>query len=371
MANFNRKIVNLVASKSVYADSSELLRKVCIVSLGDTNITKGQTKTINISTMASINPQNTTKSILDSYFVYAAEEYITVLELGAVSAGTDTITKKVESLKKLLDDETIKNYIYLVDKQFIAEATFQTLVSAYNDINKMVYFVMGIEYGTDIASDLQIPKYANFKSALFIYEMLDGANAMGTFAGVYMNRFKISANNTMKPFAYQYINSNLKDITKTLADTMDQKNIIYFSSIIGKPSFYEVKCQDGEAFSYYFAYDNISIRLVDAITSAIVNSANKFNSAIEYNNNGILTLKSVIESELLNCKGLKLITEFGQGYDTAEKAITGINSIAYIPFAQYIKANQADYDKNEYNGFSVEMRIMKFILRLNITSNLY
>ena len=103
----------------------------------------------------------------------------------------------------------------------------------------------------------------------------------------------------------------------------------------------------------------------------IVNSANKFNSAIEYNNNGILTLKSVIESELLNCKGLKLITEFGQGYDTAEKAITGINSIAYIPFAQYIKANQADYDKNEYNGFSVEMRIMKFILRLNITSNLY
>lgn len=371
MANFNRKIVNLTASKSVFANSSELLRKICIVSLGDTNINKGEFKTVNISTVKDIAATNKTKSMLDSFFKYAAEDYITVLELGAVGTGQDTIAKKVEALKQLLIDENLKCYMYLVDKQFIPEATFQTLVSDYNDVNKMVYFVMGIDYGKDIASDLNIPKYANFKSALFIYEMLDGANAMGTFAGVYMNRFKISANNTMKPFAYQFINDNLKSITKTLADTMDQKNIIYFSSIIGKPSFYEVKCRDGEAFSYYIAYDNISIILVDQITSTLVNSANKFNSAIEYNNNGILTLKSVIESALTTCKGLKLLTEFGESYDEAEKAIKGLNSIAYIPFAEYIKSNQSDYDKNEYNGFSVEIRVAKFILRLNITSNLY
>lgn len=371
MANFNRKIVNLTASKSVYADSSEILRKVCIVSLGDTNIAKGQFKTINISTSKDIVPTKKTKEILDAYFKYATEDYITILELGTVSTGADTIANKVTEFKQLLIDENLKCYMYLMDSQFMAEDSFVTLVSDYNDVNKMAYFVMSIDYGTDIGSDVNIPKFSNFKSALLVYEMLDGANAMGSLAGIYMNRFKISANNTMKPFAYQFINNNLKSITKTTADLLDEKNIIYFSSIIGKPSFYEVKCQDGTAFSYYIAYDNISIILIDQITSALVNSANKFNSAIEYNNNGILTLKSVIESALSKCQGYKLLTEFGESYDEAEKAIIGLNSIAYIPFVEYLKSNQQDYEKNEYNGFSVEIRVAKFILKLNITSNLY
>lgn len=367
----NRKIVNLIASKSVYADSSELLKKVCVVSLGDTNITKGQLKSINISTLKDIAAENTVKDILDSYFKYATEDYITVVELGAVAEGQDTIAKKVTALKQLLLDNTLSAYLILVDKQFIDEESFVTLVSDYNDINKMGYFVMGVEYDEDLTTNSSIPKFVNMKSALFVYEMLEGANAMGTLAGIYVTRFKVAANNTMKPFAYQFINNNIKLITKTTADLLDKNNIIYFSSIVGKPSFYEVKTQDGTAFSYYIAYDNISIILVDQISSLLVNSANKFNSAIEYNNNGILTIKSVIESGLNTCKSFKLLTEFGQSYDEAERAITGLNSIAYIPFAEYIKSNEKDYQKNEYNGFSVNIRIMKFILKLNITSNLY
>lgn len=369
---FTKKIVNLVAAKSVTGSNLGLLQKVVLVSLGETSLSKDEQKTIKKSELASLSASGDAKMVLDAYFSMT-ENAITVLEMSAVAGTPETMAEKIVRLNKMLEDESLSGYIVILPKEFLAEATITTVLTPYNDVNKHTYFVMPVKYGVDLTSNTNVKRVAGMKSCILIYEQLASASysAMGLFAATYVNTFNISLTNTMRAFEYIFINQQVKDITKTTADLLDKNLIVYFGNIIGKPGYLNVKCQDGEEFAYYIAYDNMSIRVTDRVTNALVNANNKFNSSITYDDIGIKTLQSVIEDEMTNCVDLKLVTQFGASYDDAEQAITDLNEIASIPFQTYISSQPADYQIGAYNGFSFNARISKFILTVNINANLY
>lgn len=369
---FTKKIVNLVAAKSVTGSNLGLLQKVVLVSLGGTSLSKDEQKTIKKSELSSLSAIGDTKLVLDAYFS-ATENAITVLEMLSVSTTPETISEKVTRLNKMLEDESLTGYIIILPKEFLSEPSITTVLTPFNDVNKHTYFVMPVKYGVDLTSNTNVQRVKGNKSCILIYEQLQSASysAMGLFAATYVNTFNISLTNTMRAFEYIFINQQVKDITKTTADLLDKNMIIYFGNIIGKPGYLNVRCQDGEEFAYYIAYDNMNIRVTDRVTNALVNANNKFNSSITYDDIGITTLKAVIEDELINCVNLKLVTEFGASYDETEQSITEKNEISAISFQQYIASQPADYQIGAYNGFSFEARISKFILTVTINANLY
>lgn len=369
---FTKKIVNLVAAKSVTGSNLGLLQKVVLVSLGETSLSKDEQKTVTKADLASLSASGDAKLVLDAYFSMTENE-ITVLEMAAVSTTPETVSEKIVRLNEMLADESVSGYIVILPKEFFADPTVTTILTPFNDVNKHTYFVMPVKYGVDLTSNTNVQRVKGMKSCILIYEQLASASysAMGLFAATYVNTFNISSTNTMRAFEYIFINQQVKDITKTTADLLDKNLIVYFGNIIGKPGYLNVKCQDGEEFAYYIAYDNMAIRVTDRLTNALVNANNKFNSAITYDDIGITTLKSVIEDELTNCLNLKLMTQFGASYDESEQAITDLNEISSIAFQAYISANPADYQNNAYNGFSFNARISKFILTVNINTNLY
>lgn len=369
---FTKKIVNLIAAKSVTGSNLGLLEKIVVVSLGESSLSKDEKKTIKKSEQPSISATGDLKTILDAYFSMTEDE-ITILEMSAVATTPETMAEKIVRLKGILDSESLTGYIVILPKEFLAEPTITDILTPYNDVNKHTYFVMPVKYGVDLTSNTNVKRVEGNKSCILVYEQLSSASysAMGIFAATYSKTFKISLTNKMRAFEYIFINQQVKDITKTTADLLDKNRIVYFGNIIGKPGFLNVKCQDGEEFAYYIAYDNMSIRVTDRVTNALVNANNKFNSSITYDDIGITTLKSVIEDELSNCLDLKLLTEFGASYDEADQAIGNLNEISAIPFQTYIASKPEDYKNSAYNGFSFEARISKFILTVNINANLY
>lgn len=371
----NKKIVNLIASKAVFKSNLGLLTKVMVVSTGGSNIAKDTVKEINKSTYAGISASGETKKILDTFFVAAPNESISVLELTAVSTGDETIQKKVERFKAMLDNETLDAYMFIMPSNFFPVTEMSNLVKEYNDINKMKYFVLPFTVGTDISTDVNLPKYANTKSTVVIYDMLKDTekSVLGVFAAVYLNNFKISASNTMRGFDYIFSKGlDIKDLNKKVISQLDQKNLVYLVNIIGQPSFVNVKTQDGEYFTNSIAYDNLSILVVDRLTNTLVTANNTVNGAIEYDDSGIILLKSVIENELINCKNLKLIEKFGASYNSTTNKIEDQDEIAYIPFNDYVStaSGMTDLRNGAYNGFSFECSIQKFILTINISTNI-
>lgn len=370
---YTKKIVNLTASKAMISSNLGLLQRVVVVSLGETNIDKDTFKTISKAELSSISATGETKKVLEAFFSVTDKHSVTVLDMAAVSIDPETMAKKIERLKALIADESVSGYLYVLPKEFLAEPTISDFVTEYNDVNKMSYFVMPVAYGTDLTSNADVERVKNMKSVILVYEQLDSSNlnATGIFAGSYVKTFNISLTNKMRAFDYLYINANIKDITKTTAGLLEKNSIVYFGNIIGKPGFLNVKCMDAEDFTYYIAYDNMSIRIVDRITNRLVNANNKFNSGITYDDNGIISLKANIEDELTNCTNLGLLSEFGASYNETDMAIEELNEISYIPVKEYIKTQPDDYKKNAYNGFSFECRISKFVLTVSINANLY
>lgn len=367
------KIVNLKASKSIFGSNAELLKKITVVSLGESNITKGTCEALNISTAQNKALTGFTKKVVDTFFKYADNEYIQVLELGATGATPDTLPEQITRIGTLLDNNSFSSYMVIVPEGMWKDTSFATLVSKYNDVNKMVYFVGVVPFSYNTSTAAEVKRLANMKSVIMIFDQLkDSTNTSvaGVFAGTYINKFMISLTNTMKSFDYIFINDNIKTIDKTKSDELITNNIVFFADIIGKPGFYNVKCSDGEKFDYYISFDNINIRIVDALQNVLVNSNNELNGALRFDNNSILLLKSVIETELSVGKTLKLITEFGSGYNKASKSITGIGEIAYLPLQEYIESEEAAYNEGEYNSFNMTVRISRWILKVALACNL-
>lgn len=373
--SYVEKIVSITASKTSQISSLDLLGKICLISIGETSIAQNTLKEVFISNYEKdLTPTGEIKKVLSSFFSMAKEYSISVLELGSVDNTENNIDSKITKLKSLLEQGEIQNYIYLMPKQFLSSDSMVSLASGYNSINESVYFVFPISKDTDIESDSTIPKYNNLKSVLLVFNQLtdtENNNVLGIFGASYLMNFsKINSSNNMRSFDYLYINTNTDLLNAVLTKQLKDKNIIYFMPLTGKPSFMNVKTQDGESFTSSIAYDNMKLRLSDRIVNTLVGNANKFNSCIPYNDNGIKILKSVIEEELESIQNLKIILEFGAVYNDSEKAIENKNEISFTPFSKYIKDNPDDYKNNSYNGFLVNIRLAKFILFLDLKVNI-
>lgn len=373
--SYIEKIVSITASKSSQISSLGLLGKVCIVSLGESSLSQNTMKEVFVGSYSKdLTPTGELKKSLNSFFGLAKEYSINVLELGSVDSGSNTIEAKVTQLKSMLESGDLSNYIYLMPKEFLASAGMVSLASNYNTINDSVYFALPIAKDTDLEGDLNIPKFNNLKSVLLLFNQLtdtENNNILGTFGASYLVNFsKISSSNTMRSFDYLYINLATDSINAVKAKTLKDKNIVYFMPLTGKPSFMNVKTQDGENFISSIAYDNMKLRLNDRLVNTLVGNANKFNSSIPFDDNGIKLLKSVIESEFESIKNLKIILEFGAGYDDTEKAITNKGEISYVPFAEFIVDNPSDYQNDLYSGFLANVRLAKFILFLDLKINI-
>lgn len=373
--SYIEKIVSITASKSSQISSLGLLGKVCIVSLGESSLSQNTMKEVFVGSYSKdLTPTGELKKSLNSFFGLAKEYSINVLELGSVDSGSNTIEAKVTQLKSMLESGDLSNYIYLMPKEFLASAGMVSLASNYNTINDSVYFALPIAKDTDLEGDLNIPKFNNLKSVLLLFNQLtdtENNNILGTFGASYLVNFsKISSTNTMRSFDYLYINLATDSINAVKAKTLKDKNIVYFMPLTGKPSFMNVKTQDGENFISSIAYDNMKLRLNDRLVNTLVGNANKFNSSIPFDDNGIKLLKSVIESEFESIKNLKIILEFGAGYDDTEKAITNKGEISYVPFAEFIVDNPSDYQNDLYSGFLANVRLAKFILFLDLKINI-
>jgi len=371
MAN-NISIVNLVATQNTLYSSTAIFSNIFIISLGHSNIGAGEIQTIYNDESYIKNIYELTgevKNMIDTFFAYSSAKPVKLVELGAVTE-EDTLDKKVGVLKSKLTNGELIGMFYCMPKEFLSNNAFVQLATAFNITNSMTTFFIQIPKDLDVITDTNIPKFKGLKSMCLVYEQfeLENIHALGVMAGVYMNYYSnINSTNKLSPFSYKFINHQVRDLTRSEISAFTSNNIIFFANVISKPCFMNAKTQDSNRLEYWIAYLNVSLRLVDALTSQLINSANsKTGGAIRYNELGILGLKSLIESQLQTAQDLFLITEFGSSYSTDDQAVENIGSISYTPFQTYIKDNPKDYQDGIYNGFKTVIRITQFIFELNV-----
>lgn len=371
MAN-SISIVNLVATKNTLYSSTAIFSNIFVISLGNSNLGAGTVHEIYNDENYSKNTLELSgepKQIIDTFYAYASAKPVKLVELGTVTE-TETMDKKVQALKALLTNGEIVGMFYCLPKEFLSNNAFVSLASAFNVTNSMTTFLIQIPKDLDIDSDQNIPKFEGMKSVCLVYDQfeIENTHALGVMGGVYMNYYSnINTTNKLSPFSYKFINHKVRDLTRAEISNMTKHNIIFFANVINKPCFMNAKTQDGQRIEYWIAYLNVSLRLVDALTSQLINSANsKTGGAIRYNELGILGLKSLIEAQLQTAQDLFLITEFGSNYSTDEQLVENQGSISYTPYQEYIKNNPKDYQDGVYNGFKTVIRITQFIFELNV-----
>lgn len=368
--------VTINVSRILAADSTDFLRRFCVVSNGDSNIEVGKSVVISqaeIDTVFNlVNDQpgyydTFLYRFLSNYFANNSTGTVTVLETGSVSTEEParTIDECIKVLSDYIADGTDRHYMYAVPNSFYVEDSFVTLAKGYAGITAAQYFAVEFPSGSFPDSDATFAKYAGLKSVFSVISSRSNGNAWGENLGAFVGRiaspiYNISATNPNTPLNYKTIvGGYLEKFSTSYRLLLNNAPINYVGYQLGSNCIYNGRYLDNTSFDFYYALDWFIANAKSALTSAIVNGANVPSAVIKYNQDGIDKLLSVLNQIANNGVANGTITAFAESLSSVGE-LQEIGTFAAIPFETYKLQNPTNYAKEIYDGFSGVIRIGRF-----------
>lgn len=359
-------IINL--SKLQTPTKAEFLRRFCIVSAGDSSLSKGGYKVLTSSDIDTyVTGDNATKKWLNSFFVKAIGKTCVLFECG--SDGDQQAN--LQLLEKFIDENTYPCYKYSLPDAMYKNAYLATTLAKYADVNNNVYFsaILGNE---DPTGSSEYTNWKGKKSFMAFYpSLLDtNYNIDGIITGIMASSaFDISTTTTLGSLDYKESSVSSSIIEDSRINQILTAPSVFTSQVGNNNIVINSKMADGEFWYYYYATDTLKSMLESNISTLFYNASNTAGGSIPYNDNGIQTIKQNLIGTLETAQSMGLVNQFAREYDLGTSSPVGVGDIKAIDFATYIKNNQTEYANGIYGGFSSYIQIQRFIrqIQYNIT----
>lgn len=360
------------------------IRRMCIVSAGATNLSKGSAQVVTLADYKSIlkdvkvTDSEFARSLI-SYFNYSNNRPVNVLE---TYSADDTKTPEASQVKALTDyiaAGVTKCYIYLVPSSwYITNSPLAAALAAYTKETSQQYFMITTTKDTDPTTDSVFTQFQNLKSLFCVYDNTDTDFAKTyTMAGAMLgliasSKFDISTTNKASPLNYKTLASyKFKTIANTMLQHLIQAPVNFVFDEIGLPTLGNGRYTNGDTFEYWYQWDLTQTAIDTKLTTMLINGANNPAYTIRYNQQGIDVLSASVKSVLAQQQSLGILTDFAQGVDPVTGELVGEGDIIATPFNEYITNNPEDYKNEIYNGISFYVMIGRYIRQviINVTLN--
>lgn len=369
--------VVLNVSKLEAAASSDYIRRICIVSVGDTTITTGEIQEISSDEVTDIFDTSTddyltTETYLNlvAYFANNSNGTVNVFEAGAVVDSDPT--DNIGVLSDFITAGISLCYWYVCPEIFYGNAAFVTLMSGLSGYTDATYFAFMITYGETPTSSTDFADVVGYKAAFAVYptESTDTAT-VGEMAGIVgSSKYDISSSNKLTMLQWKKLaNADAEDLTTSFQTDLVNNAVNFVGTKIGYNVIFNGRYLDNTAFDYWYAWDKIMLDLQTALETAMYNSSNTPSAVIQYNQNGINKLLNIINN-VLNT-GIKegTITAFSETVDDTGTVMENTGTFLATDFQTYKSDYPSNYAAGIYDGFSGYIEIGKFFRKvtLNIT----
>lgn len=284
-------------------------------------------------------------------------------------------TSYVDILKNYIgENEKTRAYKYSVPRQMMANDTFLSLVEMYSKIDSSVYFSGETIRNADPNTDPVFVKLKSRKGFFGVYNNCTDSNNIldGGISGIMAsNSYDISTNNQMSPLCFKYISFDFNKTTNTFNEILTDCPVTWIGYQAGQRVLFGGRYCDGEAWDYWYSWDNVRESVKVNVETFIINAINTLGkNPLQYNKDGIKNISLNLELSLQECVTLGYINQFGESLDIATNTIKNVGKVAFIDFDNYIKSNPDDYAKGIYNGYSAFVQIGRFILQVSFNVNL-
>lgn len=366
-------IVNVTVQ--VNPPEADLIRKYMVVSAGDTNIDSGSYEVVDRSSYEDIftsTTNNPTYNWLVAFFTNAPNAEAYVLETGTI-VGNDA-TANIAILSAFISAGTEPCYKYSCPQGFYGEGAFTTLLGLYTGVTAQTYFSLEITNGVDPSQDPNFTALAGMKSFFPCYGSgVSGESIDGAITGVMASTlYDLSASNPNTMLNYsRVLGVTAPTLSSTLATTLNGLGINYAGIITGITTIFNGRYADLVTWDYWYGWDWFQINTINTLTATIVNGANNPSASVRYDQNGIDTIKSVLNGVAKKGQSYGVVTDFGADYDFINDEITDLGSFYAIPFYTYIASEPTKYAQGKYDGLSGYLLIGRFIRQVvfNVTIN--
>lgn len=363
-------IINV--STSITAQADTRLRTFAVVSCGDTSLDAGKSVVVNSSNYtSSVTGDTQTAKALASFFAQAPRQTCVVIEVkGSASPAVST---QVQTLIDYITAGLNVAYGYYIPPTITADASCQSLFSAYNSITQSVYFFIDMEDEVPTSSTLWTTYVNKSKSVFGVYpniatpNYIGGAVAMGICASA---SYDITSANKLSNLNGKFC-SGIQSVgldTALEQDIADAPASFFYNEgstcVLGGG-----RMADGELWTTRFAWD-LTISKVEAdIRTLLLNASNTPNTAIYFDNQGIATLAQRIINTFTTCKTLGLLSTFGSGKDLTTDTITGQGTIFAVSAQEWKQQNPEQFAQGVYGGFTAYLAVQNFIQQVIFNVN--
>lgn len=358
----------ITVSKSVSAVPDERMRRVCLVSAGDSNIGDSKYAILDQSNWNSSITSDTSEAgkYAKTFFSQNNAQFKSLILLEVGSGGT--IESKLKKVEKFIDDATYPCFLFHLPSTILNDSYLGTLLTRYSTDTAQVYFSFIMD-NLPASSAFFNAQAKGKKSAFAIYPTNTDTNLNmgGVFGGIIASStFDITTSNRMRPLGglkTPVVNNVLDTSTINTLTT----NLINFGGLLsGVQVVLNGVFNDGEYFEKWFSFDSVCNKLKSEMEAFYVNSVNLPNSALEYTDTGVKMARDKIISILEACVDLGFVSTFGSSYDLANGTIQNEGEIGWEKVSSYRASNPTDFSAGIYGGFTVFIDIKGFIKQIPI-----
>lgn len=382
-------VVNV--SKTTSFSVENHLRRMCIVSAGDSKLTIGGFEIVDSTTYTTRVNQNTeAEKKLRTFFSYAGNKPVVLLEVG-----NTTLEASVNALKGFLDSEKLKTFNVLVpdswynvkqpDKVHSAtmaetmtvtgtdDSSFVKLLTEYDNIDKENLFFLTVPKTEDPNASKNFEYFKGLKSIHLVSDNTDKdtINSAAVVVGITAsNIFDISSSTPASSLNYKQVKSYTPIArSAALKKQLIQNSVTLIDSLASNTVLLNGRQMDGQPWEYYYYWYLTKLEVHSKITLLLLNGSNNPVSAINFDQDGIDTIHANIVSKLEELRNLGVITNFAQSYDNSTGEFTGLGDIVCPNYYEFIVSNPDDYANEILTGISCYIQIGKFIRQVewNVT----
>lgn len=374
--------IKIKVSSDIAAKLDNFLRRMCIISAGDTSLTTGQYKEVVSSTYTTILKNATSdselKDKLSGYFSFAGNKPCIVLEVGAFDANSNKISAQVATLKNFISSGLSRCYMHLVPDAWyfpeeidsVRDTAFISLCNEFNGLDAATFFIVKGNNEDPLTSQAW-GEYSGIKSAFVVYDNTSPSykNPLTSiYLGIMANaKYDISDTQKCTPLNNKSIEgAKLTEIGAVLANNLTQAPQNFGGDFAGSSVLFNGRYADGNAWEFYYQNDLMIFRIQEALSSLLLNSANNGNYVLQYNQNGIDVINATIKSVLNILKSQGVITEYAAEKNASTGALERPGYINAIDFYTYKNSNPQDYASEIYGGISFYALIGRYIKQVNL-----
>lgn len=307
----------------------------------------------------------------------AVSVYVLELGSGSVNAG-------VAALATWLNNNINVVYALLVPREWDANASFLSLIQAYENPTAKQYFWVTTTNATYTSYTAQMKDVISWIEAPSI-----GATEFTAAAGFWVTlNYNPSSTNQVPPFAFSYV------FGVTPYPTTGNQTL-FANWKAGGPNWIGTGAEGGistaivlwgttedlNPFNYWYSVDWAQINIDLGLSNAVINGSNNTQNPLYLDQQGINTLQAVGAGVLSSAVtfGLLLGTVVqselsGPNYAAALSAgqFAGQAVINAVPFQAYYTASPGDYATGTYNGFAATVTPLRgfesITFNLNVTN---